>query len=62
MSWKISAYRISTNIVHYSNILQNNFYDQQKKEMHSGLKQLEGEYNNDTIFIFGWTINLMLIK
>ncbi len=29
---------------------------------HSGLKQLESEFNDDTIFIFGWIIHVMLIK
>ncbi len=34
---------------------------QQKKEIHTGLKQHEGEYN-DRIFILKWSIPLSLFK
>jgi len=41
-------------------VLQNIFLCvQQKKETQTGLQQLEGEVNDDTIFIFGWSIPLI---
>ncbi len=44
--WKAMATVSFLIILHYI------FYSQEKKEMHAGLEQLEGEY------IFDWTIPL----
>ncbi len=44
-----------------SHILQNIFFyvpQKKKKETHTALEQLEGEYDDDSISIFGWTIPL----
>ncbi len=40
------------------NIIQNIFFSvQQKKETHTGLEQLEGEYKWWQIYIFEWAIS-----